>query len=267
MELLGIKQWGQWLGCYNADMGEKKDKIPSSLNVYVSKVRECNSYLADQLIEGPGFKEASLKVLREMDLPRFNTEIVDVVEYLNDPQKVLAKLRYDRYFANIIDKNSSARTKRVGLGVEGINDFLNEVVEPSKRSNFQILLSECPNQLYNGVLIVDSPNRFFLEMIKGQLPEMVTGNKIPDYTAFFDRDNLFDLSIKYTGTDDITLKMEMYKIIQLTKFRKGYYEFCLADIDGKLKPFFFEYSDKKTYSLDSICTRKDYSKKGLSTHL
>jgi hypothetical protein len=191
-----------------------------------------------------------IKKLEERNLPCFKTVITELDEFVKNRKIIYDQFEYSPYFTNII-RNTGERKRRAYLDILGIENFIDEIVpEKSEYKNYKILISESPPMPYNGALIVESPKRFILEMIKGPLPNLINQNFVPEYRATM-KD--FDISIKYFGTNDIQLKKEMHRVIQLTDMEKGYYEFCLAKTDpkdDKLKPFFFEYSDKKTYCLN-----------------
>ena len=221
------------------------------INDYSRKLKLINFALAQKLFEGPDYKEESMKILRETGLPRFKTVIMDLSEFLKNKEEVYLQFEYTPDFINIINKKTGERNRKEGVSKEGIDVFIKNIVtDLSKVGDYKILVSESPEILYGGVLVISSPEKFYMEMVKGSLTDLVSKNKLPDYTASYDKENAFDLSIKYSGSVDDKLKLKMYEIIQLTKFRIGYYEFCLAKTDpksDKLTPFFFEYSDKETY--------------------
>ena len=228
---------------------EKKDSFGISINEWADKLKEISPRMAEKIYEGPNYKPEMIKKLKERSLPYLETVITELSEFNKNKKNILDKFKYFPYFTNIIRDNGE-RKRRANLDSLGIDNFINEIVpRKSEYEKYKILISESPPMPYSGALIINSPKRLVLEMIKGPLPNLINYNLVPEYMA---TRSDFDISIKYKGTNNTQLKKEMYEVIQLTNFEKGYYEFCLAKInskDNKLKPFFFEYSDKKTYRL------------------
>lgn len=228
------------------------------MNSWANNLKEVDSDLAKKLFEGPDYKQKMIKEMEEMGLPCLKNIVTELDYFVKNKEEIFSQFTYPADYINIINKNTGERNREEGLSKDDINNFIDEVVgDSSNYKDYKILISESPPMPYNGVLIIESSDRFVLEMVKGPLPDLVSLGKIPDFRVtkgnLFDRENSFDLSIKYSGIDDDNLKNEILKVIQLTKFKKGYYEFCLAKTNPdseKLSPFFFEYSDKSTYSLD-----------------
>jgi len=233
--------------------GKVESSYGFSINSWAFALHRVDLNLAKKIYEGPDYKQNMIKQMEEMGLPCFKNIVTELNYFVNNKEEIFSQFTYPADYINIINKNTGERNREDGLSKESINEFIDKVVgDSSNYKDYKILISESPPMPYNGVLIIESPTHFVLEMIKGPLPDLVSKNNTPHFRATYDENNTFDLSIKYTGTDDNSLKAKMYEVVQLTKFRKGYYEFCLAKIDpnsDKLKPFFFEYNDRETYSL------------------
>jgi len=195
----------------------------SGINEWVKKLRKINPLLGENLFEDPEYKKRNIEKLTEMGLPYFETKIFTIKDFLKDQHKFLSQFRYDQYFVNIIHNNGD-REREVEI---------------------------------DGVLVVKDKDNFYLEMIKGKMPDLVSKNNLPDYLAY---KNSLEIStkfliknkLKYVEINNQKLKSEIWETIKETRFLAGYYEFSLAKIDknkGELTPFFYEYIDKKEYRL------------------
>jgi hypothetical protein len=246
---------------------ESKDGFGPSLNKWAKALYSVDWYMSRSLFEGLEYKKNNINNLIESGLPMFRNVVTGVQDFIQDKEKVFSQLRYDAYFVSITNTNTGERNRELVKSKMGVDTFIDEHVDKSNLKNYQILLSESPKLIYNGVLVIDTPEQLLLEMVKGTLPDLVSKGKIPKFRASFDRENGFDLHIRYKGTKNTEIKEYMFEVIRLTNFVPGYYEFCLAKLDSKndkLSPFFFECCrDRKTYMLNFENLQKDYSKKGL----
>ena len=227
------------------------DKVGHGLNEWANALRATDLSLADKLYEEQFFKNRSRELLDKMELPRFKEVMVSAKKFKDDAKKIALALGCDLYFMIIIDDNGK-RIREKDLNFQEVMDLFSKNVDFSKINNYRILLSECFPKPYAGVLMMDSSERFLLEMVKGSLADLIEHNKTPDYRVIFDRqNNPSQVSIRYEqcGNEELSeyLKNKMYTIIQLSKFRRGNYEFCLAQKSpesDELTPLFFEYNDR-----------------------
>ena len=104
-------------------------------------------------------------------------------------------------------------------------------------------MSECPDQPFNGVLLVRSKQDFYLEMVEGPMPNLISIGKTPDFIA---SRNLEHLPTSFSF-DDETMRNRINDVLRTTRYYPGYYEFALARLkpdSEALTPYFYEYSNK-----------------------
>jgi hypothetical protein len=228
---------------------ESKSSFGSGINAWAKEINKINPTLSSLLYEDGEYKTKNLKMLEELNLPHFKTIILSATDFLNEPEKVFSQLKYDRYFVNLIDKNGE-RQRELGIDRKKVISWLNEKIISSNINNYNLLISECPKQPYNGVLVIKSKQSFYLEMIKGTLPDLVNKNISPDY--ILEKKEFQGIKFISIKKDLDFLRTKTLNLIRQTDYFPGYYEFTLAQIDSQkenLSPFFFEYSNKKTYQL------------------
>lgn len=226
-------------------MTEKENNSTSfgfGINEWVKELTKnsgINLFLTTELFENSNYKLENLNLLKRMGLPYFRTELFTKDDYLLDSNSVWKRFEINRYFVSLI-KVDGLRKREVGLSQSEADSFIHTNITNNTK---HILISECPEQPYNGVLLMRSKDNFYLEMVKGPMPDLISLSKKPDYVAVR---NLQDLSTKFNFSDE-SLKMKMNSVIRLTQCYPGYYEFSLAlnTKTNMLSPYFYEYSNKK----------------------
>ena len=225
------------------------------INCWVEKIKQINPNLGEALFEDSKYKEKNIERLEKLDLPYFRTKIYKIDLFLRDEEEILKSFRYKKYFVNLIHKNGD-REREVDINKKNLDRWIKERREKIDLNRDKILISECPEQPYNGVLIVEDKDSFYLEMIKGKMPDLISKNNVPDFVVY---KNSIEISTKYLEKNSVNylelkkneLKNSIWELIKKTRFLAGYYEFSLVKTGKKngLTPFFYEYIEKKEYRL------------------
>lgn len=224
---------------------ELNQKVKLRLQAQKSRSKEQKKPIdvATKLAETVNVKKAGLQFLVEHDLPRYKKIIVNLQEFLRNPQKTFNKLVSETglYYSSIINLKTGARIFRLGQRREEVKKFILEKLASQEISlNSELTLSEYWHNYFGGNLLINKNGGVLVELVEGKHAKLPKGEgqvlmsaETDPYTNVLKFDNNFkegeELQIKLRQAIVRTLELIPKKRVPLNE--KVLARFSEAKID------------------------------------
>ena len=171
---------------------------------------------------------------KALNLPAYRRSIQPLQEFLHHPEEALNSMRTDSCWYQII--NSTGRHTYLDIPVKTI---LNHIKEKSENiAGATIVVSEYLPNVYGGNIVVSQSGQLYAEFGEGTNADYTAGNSVPTHFV----SSKFGTDVCEYSFDDPKLRSALWQAISAVRsdgeYQPGYYEFVIADDDGRLRPIF-----------------------------
>jgi hypothetical protein len=245
-----------------------RKETPTSMIGWGNKFIETgwNERVTDPFSETEEVKLRGAETLRKLDLPFLTSATSSLSRFLANPEELYNRLGdHNKYHVSLISDKWSTRLRRFNLDPEGVEEFIEEKVDPEKIADFTIILKRFYENKYGGNIVIGENGRVRIELVGGNHLGVVEGN-VP-LEAFSESDPYSGILKHYEYSDGKIVDLSNDRLRQIIiralhyipcilkdhegeslekRYHPSYYEFIVTP-DSQI--FFIDYRDRPIYQL------------------
>lgn len=218
---------------------------------WTESARQVSPRLADALYSD---RITGLKAVEEIGLPHYNRKLMQVGEFMSNPDVFTRDMDCGTFFVTLIPKAGGRRFSEADLDVKQVIYFVRGHLHEAEYWDYDMALQQYFENIFGGNIIANSNGMLLAEFRRGRQGPIGSGTVIPE---FYVTRNSFTGSFRYSFENPDMREMIYKTIIDIPhegngramKFQQGYYEFVIVNRDGRLRPIFIDYKDSEGFRL------------------
>lgn len=182
-----------------------------------------------------------------------------VTPFVHDPHTFLHDIisqGVEKFYVGLRPKEATLpKFREIDLGLEETVSYIQKYVAPANYEKYFLRIAEYAPAEYGATMIINPSGALYLEMVQGEMSNLATGARSPEFTAWADQFT----SVMHYSFEDQLLRCKVWQSIQAIPTiddgsgrpprLPGYYEFSLIKRGGKLAPVYFDYKSAPTFAL------------------